>query len=117
MDKAEFNRINQQLDSLDDRVRKVIARRKPLELDHSPVRARKNTPVNTPVNTPRRLARDPGYSSRPSVVASGQLTGRELPVYEPPECRQEQRGFDYTRDVIFADFNRAIDEMRNTGDD
>lgn len=104
MDKAEFARINKQLDRMDDRVRKVIARRKPLELDRIPQRR------------PVRLARPPadGYRAVPSgpqvaprpPIATGQLTGHELPFYEPPECREEAPGFDYTRDVIFAEFNR-----------
>ena len=103
MDKAEFTRINKQLDSLDDRVRKVIARRKPLELDQSPRRSVQSKPV---VYTKPRLAPDPGYSPGRPAIATGQLTGNELPFYEPPGCREEAPGFDYTRDVIFAEFNR-----------
>lgn len=115
MNEAEFRRVNRQLDRLDDRVRKVIARRKPLRLDEIPQRR------------PVRLARPPAVDYRvdpsgPQVaprfspqneyrgeyrgVASGQLEGHEMPFYEPPACREEAPGFDYTRDVIFAEFNR-----------
>lgn len=129
MDRAEFARINKQLDRMDDRVRKVIARRKPLQLDHS---GGQRKIIAAPPPRPQRqapgLAKDPGYSA----IASGQLEGNEpswgattdrrgavrraidrgleapaaLPDYEPPACRDDAPGFDYTRDVIFAEFNR-----------
>lgn len=117
MDEAELRKVNRQLDRLDDRVRKVIARQTPLKLDRSlPKGATKS--AKPAIRTegahehlrPRRLAQDPGYSPRP-VVASGQLSGHELSFYEPPACREEHQGFDYTRDVVFAEFNEMIDEL------